>query len=191
MARSARHRGAGHAFAACLQPFAHEVDFVGLAGEDAISGVLHALVAGAGLGEFRHRDRLSVVEDHVLHEADIAGRIADSGDRDRFLRIDRARRLARRAGQDDGGILRRQRSSCGSREQRRGQRKAKGHHSSPKGKIRLWPTCYHAGRITQMPGTLSPRAAEQIARSPVTGIHRTNRIRRFHAYPQQRPCRHR
>ena len=65
----------------------------------------------------RHFDRLAMVKDHVLHEADVVGRKARVGDLDRLLRGQRLGRLAGRAGLNDRRLLRtRARAGCGEAE---------------------------------------------------------------------------
>jgi hypothetical protein len=101
------HRGGiGRCLAAVAQPFAHESNLVGLRRVDAPGGVDQRLAVGAVPDQRRHFDRLLVVEDHVLHEADVVGRKAGVGDLDRLLRGQRLGRLAGRSGLNDRRLLR-------------------------------------------------------------------------------------
>jgi hypothetical protein len=71
-----------------------------------------------------------VVDDHALHEGDIARRVAGVRERDRLLAIDDAGRLARCAGQDDGHFVG-SKDRSGRCQQDSGERKTSDHIVSP------------------------------------------------------------
>ena len=111
-------RRIGRLLAALQKPAAHEGDFVGLGGVDAVGGGRDRAGIGARLDQPGHLNRLEMVQDHRLHEAHVGLRVPIVGDLDRLFRGERARRFARRARLDDGRILSR-RHPGGQRRQGR------------------------------------------------------------------------
>ena len=125
-----RHGGLG-GLVARHQPVAHELDLVGLAGIDPPGDRDDILVVGPPLDQPGHLDRLSMVDHHVLHEANIARSVAGVGELQRLFRPDHPALLARRARQHDlcflreslrrerdGGCAEQQRSAQGAGEGR-------------------------------------------------------------------------
>ena len=92
-----------------LQPFAHELHFVLLAGLDAVGGLYDGIVIGPRGNQFGHVYRLLVVDDHALHEGDICRRISCIRQRDGFRLVDHSRCLSGCAGHHDGDCLRQRR----------------------------------------------------------------------------------
>ena len=62
----------GNLLPARLQPLLHHLDLVGLGHLDAQAELLHVLARSARREQLGHLDRLRVVGDHSLHEADVA-----------------------------------------------------------------------------------------------------------------------
>jgi hypothetical protein len=103
--------GVGAGLRPVAKPVPHELHLVGLRRVDAPRDVDHFLTVRTVLDEGRHVEGLLVMGDHFLHETDVVGRISRVRDPDRFLRVDRSRRLARSSGLKDRRVLR-QSSAC-------------------------------------------------------------------------------
>ena len=103
----------GLRLASIRQPVAHQLDLGLLAQGDPLAHQLDRSVPHPRPQQFDHLDRLTVVDDHMLHELHIAGGEGRSAERDGLCGADDARWCARRAGIEDRGRLR----PCRGRDQ--------------------------------------------------------------------------